>query len=654
MPRRSPRGEPEPRVQSSRHPTPAGRSLDIKENTGIASTGHYARNIQFRVEGEFPYQITALPQAGRYHEPWHEQPSQLLLAQHQVVPFTVREDELIDLRTWRDEPGGPQAAARLLHAPGGQGKTRLALKLGAETSDDWRVWQATAHAAGRAARPVGWTRRSVGQRVLIIADYAERWPASALLALMRDLASRPCERLRVLLIARSAGNWWVSIRHDLREMGYGVTVMPLGPLEAGAAGDRQRAYLAARDRFAETLGLADPGVVEIPVDLDDPSFGLTLTVHMAALAAVDAHVTGRVPPSDPEALSAYLIDRERAHWEKLHTSGRVSVEAATMAQVVYTATLAGRLSYADGQSALERASVESGKPPGVLLKDHVLAYPASIAGGYLEPLYPDRLGEDFIALTTPGHRRPYQSDPWAGTAIAGLLAPSEDSPPAVWTGHTFGVLIETARRWSHIASGQLWPLLRAKPRLALEAGGTALAALSSLPDIDMEVLAAIEACMPDRHSDLDVGMAALAQRLGQHRLASVRDPAERARIHNKVSRRMLHAGLHDQGIQPAKEAVRLYRELARRDPARYQEDLARELNTLGIHFDLTRQDDQALAATEEAADIFRKLVHDGRTGLEPTLGRVEHPGFLGGRDLWEGWGSWCRGSRIPLSCGNGL
>jgi DDE_Tnp_1-associated len=37
-----------------------------------------------------------------------------------------------------------------------------------------------------------------------------------------------------------------------------------------------------------------------------------------------------------------------------------------------------------------------------------------------------------------------------------------------------------------------------------------------------------------------------------------------------------------------------------------------------------------------------------------TAVRLEHPGFLGGRDLWEGWGSWCRGSRIPLSCGNGL
>jgi hypothetical protein len=33
-------------------------------------------------------------------------------------------------------------------------------------------------------------------------------------------------------------------------------------------------------------------------------------------------------------------------------------------------------------------------------------------------------------------------------------------------------------------------------------------------------------------------------------------------------------------------------------------------------------------------------------------GRLDRPGFLGGYDLWEGWGSWYPGIRIPLSCGN--
>jgi hypothetical protein len=32
--------------------------------------------------------------------------------------------------------------------------------------------------------------------------------------------------------------------------------------------------------------------------------------------------------------------------------------------------------------------------------------------------------------------------------------------------------------------------------------------------------------------------------------------------------------------------------------------------------------------------------------------QVDRPGFRGGRDLWEGWGSWYQGRHCPLSCGN--
>jgi hypothetical protein len=44
--------------------------------------------------------------------------------------------------------------------------------------------------------------------------------------------------------------------------------------------------------------------------------------------------------------------------------------------------------------------------------------------------------------------------------------------------------------------------------------------------------------------------------------------------------------------------------------------------------------------------------------VTPAVGQglqcwLERPGFLGGCDLWEGWGSWYPGSSIPLSCGNG-
>src|SRR5437870_3930637 len=59
------------------------------------------------------------------------QPSQLLLASNRVVPFTGRENELARLRQWLDEPC--RIGAKLMHGPGGQGKTRLAAEFAAES-----------------------------------------------------------------------------------------------------------------------------------------------------------------------------------------------------------------------------------------------------------------------------------------------------------------------------------------------------------------------------------------------------------------------------------------------------------------------------------------------------------------------------------------
>src|ERR1022692_735160 len=94
------------------------------------------------------------------------------------------------------------------------------------------------------------------------------------------------------------------------------------------------------------------------------------------------------------------------------------------------------------------------------LNDHATCYPSSgiDPDTALEPLYPDRLGEDFLALTTPGHSQPdYIPDLWAQDAPARLLAAPREVPqtdlafirPALIT------LIETARRWPHVAVGQL-------------------------------------------------------------------------------------------------------------------------------------------------------------------------------------------------------
>ena len=55
--------------------------------------------------------------------------------------------------------------------------------------------------------------------------------------------------------------------------------------------------------------------------MNDPEFGLTLAVHMAALAMVDALATGQRPPRNMADLTMYLLNREQLRWARLYGDG---------------------------------------------------------------------------------------------------------------------------------------------------------------------------------------------------------------------------------------------------------------------------------------------------------------------------------------------
>jgi hypothetical protein len=231
--------------------------------------------------------------------------------------------------------------------------------------------------------------------------------------------------VRVVLLSRPAGLWWQGLRHRLDLAGLAADQTPLGPLPGGAPA-RPQAFTAAVQAFAELLPDADPAAVVVP-ELGGDRFGLVLTVHMAALAAVDATRHRQLSaPQDPVLLSAYLLDREHAAWQQLHTGGAVSTPAAVMSRIVYTATLTRHQPYGRGAAALVRAGVAGAVQAATpLLDDHATCYPPAEPATVLEPLYPDRLAEDFIALQTPGHQIPgYTAAAWAGPAAGDLLIPT--------------------------------------------------------------------------------------------------------------------------------------------------------------------------------------------------------------------------------------
>ncbi|MEV4408286.1 tetratricopeptide repeat protein [Actinoplanes sp. NPDC049598] len=551
------------------------------------------------------------------------QPSRLLLARHRIVPFAGRRDTLDQLAAWMS--GDAPIGVMLVHAAGGQGKTRLAAHVSAQAGRaGWAVWQIT-HTPTPVPGSTGSKVDLSGAAALAVVDYADRWPASALLAFLaqlRDLHAGAGTQVRVLMLARSDAHWWPALA-DRAESDLGVDVdeMPLPELSGDGGDDRAGMFAAAADSFAAAMDVAAPARGWPAPELRGTGYGQVLAVHMAALAAVDAHRHGQDPPGDPGAVSAYLLRREQAYWQHLHTRAEAPVRTPpeVMHRAVLAATLTGAQPRPTARLALASARfTATDEGSNQIIDDHTVCYPPADGRTAFEPLHPDRLGEDLIALTVPGHRddRRLGRD-WASEAITGLLA--GDSSP-VWAAAAVTVLVETARRWPHVASTVLYPFVLQHPERVIAAGGATVTRLAGIPGIDPAVLQALEPLLPaERHIDLDIAAAAITSTLTAHRLARTDDSAEQAHLHATNAYRLANAGHARQAVAPAGEAIAIYRRLAAADPEAYLSLLGTSLSNLGAFLADSGRREQALAATQEAVTIRRRLAEADPAAHLPDL-----------------------------------
>ncbi len=547
-----------------------------------------------------------------------ELPSRMLNARRAVVPFTGRQSDLAQLREWRD--GGPRLAARWLHGPGGQGKSRLAAQLAADSETaGWKVIAAFHGPDADTPKPGSQDMQLTDAAgLLVIVDYADRWRLTNMTWLLKNaLLHHDKVPTRVLMVARDADSW-PAIRAilDTYQAGTSGHQLPgLGP----EPGVRSSMFTTARDSFAVIYGLAHPAGIGPPGSLDGPEFGLTLAVHMAALAAVDAQATGQRPPAEPGALSMYLLDRERLHWARLYGDGaaiagdddKCRTPPTVMNRAVFTAALTGTVTRSVGTALLETLRIPD---PGQVLDDHTACYPPEDdrTGMALEPLHPDRLAEDFLALTMPGHQGDYPAQSWADATTTTVLArPRDENAPAAWTPRAVTFLASAAHRWPHLGSGYLYPRLRRDPQLAVDAGSAALSLIASLPTITPQILAAIEARLPDGPDvDLAVGIAAVTKRLADHRLAT-RNPATRARILHDLARALLWAGRYQEALTAAEESLSLTRQLFLANPVLQQANLVAALQTFGVITSELGRGEDSRAASDEAAEIMRMRAEAG-------------------------------------------
>jgi hypothetical protein len=413
---------------------------------------------QIIYEANAPYRLAPFALAPQILAAEHvaRQPSRLLRAQYEVVPFQGRVAELTKLREWRDSSSA-DTAVMLIHGSGGQGKTRLAARIAQEWSGSgWLALQAFGHDDLSGPASVNLPALDGVAGVLVVADYAERWSTTDLLTLLRDAASPGGRPVRVVLLSRPSGRWWQALAYRFeRDRHIDTDAFQLSRLGENAE-DREELFIAARDRFALLLGIQHHDILAPPTNLkSDDNYGLVLTIHMAALASVLASPSDGPPPDTLTGLSSFLLARERDAWQLLYQQGRISAADDVMAQAVFAATLTGPLNYDDALTVMSRTKVESESSVGRVVRDHAFCYPPGSPSHVLEPLYPDRLGEDFIALTTPGHSHlAYPADPWAFGALTRLLT-ADDTENAViptWAEPAYQVLEEAATRWPHIAA----------------------------------------------------------------------------------------------------------------------------------------------------------------------------------------------------------
>ena len=544
-----------------------------------------------------------------------EAPSRLLRASQRTVPFVGRESELAELSVWRDEPG--LCSVRLIHGPGGQGKSRLLAAFGeASAADGWEVTQARLTPLAGGAAQLGSLSTAPG--LLVVVDHAERWPVDDLLALVQTVLRLRCT-VRVLLAARPADRWWISVQAELDDMNVEAGAIDLPPL--GQQFDRRELFAAAVDSFAAVLGVSDVAGIAPSATIDQVEYESVLTMHMAALAAVSAHIDGGEAPADPIGISVYLLTRERQEWRKLYERKAVQTTGELMGQAVFTAILTRPVSDRLGTQALIRAGVVSAiETARQVVNDHRFCYPPADTAMVLEPLHPDRLGEDFLALQMPGSAwKDYPCDPWAGDAIGALLSFEDGAGPPLWARAAMTVLTEAAERWPHVQS-KLSDLLQDEPRLATEASGPVLAAIAELPGIDMAALEAIERHFPERENhDLAIGIAGVATRLTAHRFEATDKPEEQAALMLALAVRLENAGDRRGALTSVSFAADTYGELAEHDPDSYEPELARSLIEVGK---LSEDRQVSFEATAQAAAILKRLVAKDADRYEPYYARV--------------------------------
>jgi hypothetical protein len=389
-------------MDGSKPPQPY--SLDLRGATGVQVGHNPTLHIHYPNRGFYRLEVLTSRQTNDNKvDPYREgSPSYLLDAYRQIVPFRGRDNELSDITNWRDS--SRQRSLLLVSGPAGQGKTRLAMEFAhLSRAAGWIVLGAAEADGSQSTATVESVQFELGGApgALLIVDYADRWQFAALITVVRDMEYRFADsRLRIILLARGQHGLWDSVSGELDR----GAIELANPLRLGLLDEpdcRAESFQQAFEGFQAALKVP-ANSVDPPSDLADPAYGNPLMLHMAALVRVYAATEHTLVPSR-DNLSRFLLRRERRYWGRIcrryASDGRhdaVPIDVASNA--VLLATLFGPLPSDSARKLLLAACLADGEARArAILVLHAALYPNQTRNSALEPLRPDRLGEDFVA-----------------------------------------------------------------------------------------------------------------------------------------------------------------------------------------------------------------------------------------------------------------
>jgi tetratricopeptide (TPR) repeat protein len=542
-------------------------------------------------------------------------PSMLLRPEYGVVPFSGRQAEVADITDWSSS--GAATAARLITGPAGQGKTRLALHLcDLVRAEGWLAGVLPDDSEPAAVARLG----GISAPLLLVVDYAEG-QTERLLDLATTLTRRPPGApTRLLLLARSAGEWLRGLHEhpDDRVAGLflGAVEHCLMPLARGTA-DRHAEFARALRAIAGRLGRSYDDV-DPPPDLGMDRFGRVLDIHAAALAGLldrSSPGEGSDPRWDPVMR---VLHHERRYWRRTVAVYELpDPSRARLDSVVAAATLFG------ASTSTQATDLLSGLPTFQGEKYETVArfarwmadlYPGPLT---LNPLRPDRLGEDHVAAALAAEPKlasippPQVDDSRLGQAVTVLSRAAPRHPLAAQA--LADIAASTGRRFIDLAIGIATGLEDPRPLVSVLESSVADRAEPGL-------IASVQAKLPPRTTAL-AGLAVLASEhaLAAHLRLPARDLTVTAHLLIDLSRHLYQQGRFDGALTAATEGAEFYRQLSAGDQDAFLPRFVSAMNFRSVCLGELGRSGEALEAATVAVGGFRHLAVAHPEAYDPEL-----------------------------------